>query len=285
MAVVTGASSGIGLETAKAVAAAGWRVIGQGRDPQRSAMAAVAISAAAGAAGRADMLTADLSELRDTARLADQIAALTDRIDVLINNAGGLVPIHRLTAEGLEVTFAGNYLGHFLLTKRLLPSLRAAAAIRPPGAVRVINTSSSGHAAAPGLEWDDLQALNGFDPGMAYNRATLAVLLFTRALAKRRAVDGILVHAVHPGLVDSGFFRHDDLVMKRFREENKRLLLTPEEGADTLIWLATANGRGRPNGGYFQARAVIEPSLAARDDAAAERLWRESEALIARVGL
>ena len=129
VAVVTGASSGIGKETAKALAAQGWHVIALGRDPSRTVAAEAEIRAAA--TGQVDMIRADLSLIAEAERAADAIAALTSRIDILINNAGGMASRMVMTSEGLEQNFAGNHLGPFVLTNRLLPLLRAAAADAP----------------------------------------------------------------------------------------------------------------------------------------------------------
>jgi NAD(P)-dependent dehydrogenase (short-subunit alcohol dehydrogenase family) len=159
VAVVTGASSGIGKETAKALAAQGWRVIAVGRDPGRSAAAETEIRAAS-SGGRVDMIRADLALMAEAARTASDITRLTDRIDVLVNNAGGMAKQKVITAEGYEENFAGNHLGPFLLTNRLLPLLRRAAANAPRGSVRIINTSSDASEMTPGLPWDDLQNLD-----------------------------------------------------------------------------------------------------------------------------
>ena len=282
VAVVTGASSGIGLETAKALAAEGWRVIAHGRDPARSAAALEAIRAEAKAGQGVDMIVADLALMAEAARAAREIAALTDRVDVLVNNAGGAPKARVVTAEGNEATFAGNHLGHFLLTDRLLPLLRAAAAERPAGAVRVINTSSSGHEATPGLDWNNLQLLENFQPGLAYCNAKLANIYFTRELARRLAADGVVVHAMHPGIVDSNFAARADDNMRAYLETRKADALSPRDGADTLIWLALAAEPGTTTGGYFHQRAPMAVSKVAEDDQAARRLWTESEALVAR---
>lgn len=284
VAVVTGASSGIGREAAKALAAQGWRVIGLGRDPERCAAAQAEIRAAS-TGQEVDMIIADLAVMADAARAAREVAALTDHVDALLNNAGGAPKEKVVTAEGNEATFAGNHLGHFLLTDRLLPLLRAAVAERPAGAVRVLNVSSLGHQASRGLDWNDLQMLANFHPGAAYCNAKLANILFTRALAKRVAADGIVTHAMHPGMVDSNFAARADETMRLHFEAKKELTITPQEAADTLIWLATAAEPGLTSGGYFHQRAPAEVSALGQDEQAAERLWRESEALVASTGV
>jgi NAD(P)-dependent dehydrogenase (short-subunit alcohol dehydrogenase family) len=284
VAVVTGASAGIGKEAAKALAAQGWRVIGIGRDPQRTATAQSEIRAAASGA-QADMIRADLSLMADAARAADEIASRTERIDALLNNAGGVSKELVLTAEGLESTFASNHLGHFVLTTRLLPRLRATAAAAAPGATRIISVSSTGHERSSGMQWDDLQLLRNFSTGGAYINAKLANILFTRALARRLAGDGIVAHAMHPGVVDSNFASHADEFMQRHMESLKEISITPAAAADTLVWLATAAEPGRTTGEYYHQRVAIPASAAAMDDAAADRLWSESEALVARLGV
>ncbi len=276
--VVTGASSGIGKETAKALAAAGWHVIALGRDPARTAAAEIEIRAASNG-GKVDMIRADLSRMADAARAADEIAALTTRIDVLVNNAGGMASRKIVTREGLEENFAGNHLGPFLLTNRLLPLLRAAASDAPAGSVRIVNTSSDGSEMIPGLHWDDLQLLDAFLAGRAYCQGKLANVMHARALAARLAEDGIVVHALHPGTVDSNFVTHaDETTQAHIR---KRPTMSPQAGADALIWLATADEPGRSTGGYYHQRTRMPPNPFALDDDNVERLWRESERLVA----
>jgi NAD(P)-dependent dehydrogenase (short-subunit alcohol dehydrogenase family) len=150
-AVVTGASAGIGKATAVALARMGWRVIGVGRDPARSAAAEAEIRAAAASRARVDFVRADFTLMSEVLRASREIAALTSNIDVLINNAGGVRDRLVVTAEGTEATFAANHLAPFLLTRELLPVLRATARSRPPGTVRVIGVSSSGHAFCAGM--------------------------------------------------------------------------------------------------------------------------------------
>lgn len=281
VAVVTGASSGIGKVTAKALAAEGYRVIALGRDPERCAAAAKEIRAAS-KNGKVDMICADLALMSEAARAADAIGALTDRIHLLINNAGGMCKTKVMTAEGLEENFAGNHLGPFLLTMRLLPLLQRAAASSPKGSVRIVNTASDASEMIKGLPFADLQMLANFDPGAAYCNAKLANVLFARGLAKRLAKDGIVAHAVHPGPVDTNFINYAGERTQAYMRTLK--LATPEEGADTLIWAATAEDPGRGNGEYFFQREARAPNPVALDDSYVDRLWTESEALIAKAG-
>ena len=281
VAVVTGASSGVGKAAAKALVARGWHVIAQGRDPERTAVAEAEIRAAA-AGAKVDMVCADLSLMSDTARMAKKIGGLTGKIHALLNNAGGVRSELAITPEGNEATFAGNHLGHFLLTNRLMPLLRAAAATSKESTVRVLSVSSTGHEHCPGLDWDDLQQTRAWTSGRSYCLAKLCNILFTRELARRVAADGIVANAMHPGVVASNFVNHAEPGMKRYMETLESV--SPEAGADTLVWLATAPEAGRVTGGYFHKREALNPAPTALDEAVAARLWRESEALLARAG-
>jgi NAD(P)-dependent dehydrogenase (short-subunit alcohol dehydrogenase family) len=279
-AVITGASSGMGLFTAKALASQGWRIIALGRNRTRTESAQAEIRAVAHSGVAVDMIRADLSLMSDVVRAAKEISAKTDRIDVLLNNAGGTAAQQTITSECNEATFAGNHLGHFLLTNRLMPLLKAAAAKSPPGDTRIVNVSSSAHESSQGLNWDDLQMFENFVPMRAYCNAKLANILFTKALAKRVLGSGIVVHAMHPGAVSTNFWSHADEATQRYAQSKE--LLSTEQGADTLVWLATAPEPGDTSGCYYHERKQIPPSAMAQDDTAAERLWAESEKLIAK---
>ncbi|WP_425997674.1 SDR family NAD(P)-dependent oxidoreductase [Caulobacter sp. DWR1-3-2b1] len=281
IAVVTGASSGIGKEAAKALAARGWHVIALGRDPGRTAAAEAEIRAA-NQGGRVDIIQADLSLMADAARAAREIAALTDRVHVLINNAGGMARARVITPEGLEENFAGNHLGPFLLTDRLLPLIRRAAVDAPRGSVRIVNTSSDGGEMIPGLLWSDLQLLERFTPGHAYCQAKLANVLFARGLAQRLAADGVVAHAVHPGTIDSNFITHAEESTQAHIRTLKAM--SSEEGAQALVWLATAEEPGQTTGGYFHQCKPMPPNPFAEVDANVDRLWSESEKLVAQTG-
>jgi len=274
-AVVTGASSGIGLVTARELARQGYRVIGLGRDPARSDAAREEIRAAS-ASGKVDFIVADLSLMTGVRKATDEIAWLTGRIDVLVNNAGALLEDRRVTPDGFEATFAGNHLGPFLLTRRLMPLLRVA--VVAAGEARVVNTASRAHRMVRDMAWDDLQLENGWSPWKAYAQSKLANILFTRELARREIDNGILVNAVHPGVVDTNFpssggrlTRLGWLLMKPFTR-------TPEQGADTILWLATV-GPEDPTGGYYADRKSASLTKAAKSAEGARRLWEISERL------
>jgi NAD(P)-dependent dehydrogenase (short-subunit alcohol dehydrogenase family) len=283
VAVVTGASSGVGQAAASALAARGWHVIALGREPERTAKATAEIRGAAAPGVRVDVIRGDLALMSDTARMAGEIAALTARVHVLINNAGGVRAERVITAEGNEATFAGNHLGHFLLTKRLMPQLRTAAATAEPKSVRVVNVSSNAHESSRGIDWDDLQQIREWSSGKSYVLAKLCNILFTRELARRAAADGIIANVMHPGVVGSNFASHAEPRMRSYLATLRAL--SPAEGADTVVWLATAPEAGSTTGGYFQNRQSLEPSRPAQDDMAAARLWTESEELISRAGM
>jgi NAD(P)-dependent dehydrogenase (short-subunit alcohol dehydrogenase family) len=159
----------------------------------------------------------------------------------------------------------------------LLPLLKSTAAQSPRGATRIVNVSSAAHEISKGLDWDDLQMFENFVPIRAYCNAKLANLLFTRALAQRLEHSNIVVHAMHPGAVDTNFVARADQGTQRYMRTQS--LLTAEQGADTLIWLATAAAPGETTGQYFHNRTAVPPSAAANDVEAAERLWQESEKL------
>jgi NAD(P)-dependent dehydrogenase (short-subunit alcohol dehydrogenase family) len=280
VAIVTGASSGIGKEVAKALVARAFRVIGVGRDPARISDAAGEIAAcAAGTDGTIEMMRADLSLMRESKNLGLKIAESTDRVDVLVNNAGGMTDRFELTSEGLEASFAANHLGPFLLTQFLLPLLHLTACASASGEVRIVMTSSGASEAAPPFNFDDLQGLQNFTPGTAYCSAKLANMLFTRGLASRLSGTGIVAHAAAPGPVNSRFF--DYAPKETLAHVRDLTMLTEAQGAETLIWLATADEPGRTSGGYWQNREARRPHPQADDPAAVARFWSESEKLIA----
>jgi len=284
VAVVTGASSGIGLETAKAFAGMGWHVIGQGRDAGRSAKAETEIRAACANGGKVDFLRANLSLMAETKQLADQIKGFTGRVDILINNAGGVRDKRYVTSEGTEETFAANHFAPFLLTRELMPLLETAAADSAPGSVRVIAVSSLAYLQPTGgLNWDDLQHLEGdFAASAVYCEAKLANQLYSLELDRRVRGKGIVSQALVPGVVHTNFASHGDQNMQGYLKDAPGL--TPKDVAKTLVWMATAPETGAPGGRMFydMQEQPVEPH--GKDQAAGERLWNESEILLASMG-
>jgi NAD(P)-dependent dehydrogenase (short-subunit alcohol dehydrogenase family) len=278
VALVTGASSGIGKQVARALAARGWRVIGTGRDTGRMAAAEAEIRRDAAPGGGFEMLAANLSLIAGARQLAAQVAERTDRLDLLVNNAGGITDRLVMTEEGLEANFAGNHLGPMALTEALLPLLRKAAEGARTGTVRVLMTSSDTSEMLPAIDLDDIQHLANFDPGISYCAGKLANVLFARGLAERLKGSGITVHAMAPGPVATNFYA---TASAQTRDHVKNLeMCSEEQGADTLVWLATAEEAGRESGGYWEQRRPRPPNPLASDRMLVERFWQESDKLI-----
>lgn len=281
VAVVTGASAGIGKATAKALVRLGWRVIALGRDLDRSAAALHEIQCE-GTGAKVQMIVADLAVMDDVLRAAHEVARLTDRVDVLLNNAGGIGKERVLTCEGNEAIFAGNHLGPFLLTQEVLPLMRNAVTRSKPASVRIVNVSSAAAASSAGFDWDDIQLIKSYVAYPAYANAKLANLMFTRKLARRLSGDGISAYAMHPGIAQTNFANYGDAALREKLKSYDDIAVSSEEGADTLIWLATTPRISQPSGSYFYNRAPAEMSRTALDDTEVDRLWAASEAIVAR---
>ena len=266
--VITGATSGIGLASAEVLAATGARLVLVGRDRQKGEAVLARIKTVQ-AACEASVLYADLSRLDAVRALAAELAALP-RIDVLVNNAGAVFNRRALTEDGLERTFALNHMNYYLLTRLLLPRLAASAP------ARVVVVASGAHRRAR-LDFDDLQMAHGFSGRIAYSRSKLCNILFTRELARRIAGTGVTANCLHPGFVATRFGDNTDGLFRVALSLGKRLLaLTPAQGAETLIYLATSPDIASVSGLYFGKCHVQTPSAAAQDDGAALRLWDAS---------
>lgn len=283
VAVVTGASAGIGKATAEALVRMGWHVIGTGRDPERSNQAEAELRSTDSGDGRIDFLRGDFCEMADVVRIAGEIRELTGSIHVLINNAGGVRDSKYVSSDGIEATMAANHYASFLLTRELMPVLKATAAESPAGTVRVIAVSSAAHEACQAMRWDDLDWEQDYSPTPIYCQAKLANMLFARELTKRVAGDGIISQAMHPGVVDSNFANHGDEAMLEFMTTRDDKVPS-EHPARTLIWMATAPEIGKDGGRYFYDLGEVPAAPQALDDAAAARLWDVTERRLAELG-
>lgn len=275
--VVTGANSGIGLETAVALARAGADTVIAARDADRGA-AAVADARRRSGSERVELALFDLGDLASVRAGAAELLGRHDRIDVLVNNAGLVLSERRETADGLEATFAVNHLGPFLLTTLLLDRLRASAPSR------VVNVASTAHnSARKGLDFDDLQSTKRYRGMQVYGASKLANILFTAELARRLEGSGVTANCCHPGTVATSYGRDGDTkgVLAFGLKLIKPFVLTPEQGAVTPVYLASSPEVANVSGRYFVKRRTREPSKAARDSAAAARLWEVSEELVA----
>ncbi len=270
--LVTGATSGIGLAAASALAALGAEVAVVGRNPAKTGRVVAKIRRESGNARVASFL-ADFSDLEQVRRLAAAVHERFDRLDVLVNNAGAFFLRREMTPYGVEKTFLVNHLAPFLLTNLVLDMLRTA----PAG--RVINVASSMHRLGT-LDWDDLAFAHGYGGMKAYGRSKLANLLFTRELARREAGTPLTVNAMHPGRVATGIWKVGFAPIDRLAQwAVAPFALTPEQGADTILYLATSPEVAGVSGKYFIERKPVMPSEAARDDALARRLGEVSEML------
>jgi NAD(P)-dependent dehydrogenase (short-subunit alcohol dehydrogenase family) len=260
--VVTGASSGLGVETARALAAHGAEVVIAVRDPGRAADAVDAIGV------YAQLVTLDLASLENVRAAADAILDRWPRVDVLVNNAGVMATPEERTADGFDLQLGTNHLGHFLLTARLAPAMRDGS--------RVVNVTSAGHFIS-GMHWDDPHyRTRPYNKWEAYGQSKTANVLFTRGLAQR----GRTAYAVHPGKIDSGLYRflpgeERDAILDGQPASRERTVKTVEQGAATSVWAATANGI--PAGSYLADCHVADAADHATNPDEVERLWAWSE--------
>jgi NAD(P)-dependent dehydrogenase (short-subunit alcohol dehydrogenase family) len=269
--VATGATSGIGEVAVLALAALGARIVFIARDEARAQATLKKLEAKAPGLGHR-MHLADLSSMSETRRVGAEIAAREPRIDVLINNAGAMFADRRVTPEGLEMTFALNHMAYFVLTEALREKLIASAP------ARIVSTASDAHQGAS-LDFSDLQSAKAYNGFRVYGRSKLANILFTRELARRLGGTGVTANCLHPGFVATRFGHEAGGWTARIVPFLQALAISPEKGADTIVYLASSPEVASANGAYFVKRKITAPSRAAQDDSAAKRLWEASEAL------
>jgi len=273
--VITGATSGIGEVAARQLAGMGARIVLVARDPSRAeSLLAQLESINAGATHSVHY--ADLSRLAEMKRVGLEIAAAEARVDVLINNAGAMFSSRRITEDNWERTFAVNHMAYFVLTHALRERLTASHA-------RIVNTASTAHKGCS-IDFDDLQSTQSFSAMRAYGRSKLCNILFTRELARRWRGEGITANCFHPGFVASRFGEGSGGLAACVIAVAKMLAISPEKGAETLVYLASSPEVAAVSGEYFYKCRPVTPSARARDDATAARLWAESAKLAGIAG-
>ena len=265
--IITGASDGIGAVAARMLHDRGDRVVVVGRSPEKTREVAESIGA--------DFFVADFARLDDVRALAADLLERYPRIDVLANNAGGILGARQITADGYEKTFQVNHLAPFLLTNLLMERLAESGA-------SVINTSSVANARFARFDIDDVHAENGYSENRAYGNAKLANILFTSELHTRFSDRGISTAAFHPGIVRTSFATGSTSIMRHlYRSVFNILLISPEQGADTLVWLATTTaGTDWMSGAYYDKRRIAPANPQAYDPELAAQLWDLSAELV-----
>jgi NAD(P)-dependent dehydrogenase (short-subunit alcohol dehydrogenase family) len=272
--LLTGATSGIGLEASVALAGQGARVVMVGRN-QAKTEAAVAGVAARSGSKEVSHLLCDFSSQASIRALADAVRSRVDRLDVLVNNAGGVHKAREVTADGIEATFAVNHLGYFLLTNLLLDLVVKSAP------ARVVTVASVGHRRGT-LDFEDL----GFERGgysimRAYGRSKLANILFANELARRLAGTGVTSNSLHPGSVDTNIWSGAPLWAKPIIQLVFRpFFISAEQGGQRIVQLAASPELEGVTGKYFEDGKVIDPAPLARDASLATRLWEVSARMV-----
>jgi NAD(P)-dependent dehydrogenase (short-subunit alcohol dehydrogenase family) len=275
--VITGGNSGIGLETAVALAKAGAKTVITARDPVRGETAVADIRARSGH-DDVGLVVFDLGSIASIREGATAILATCPRIDVLVNNAGLVMSDRRETTDGFESTFGINHLGPFALTELLLERIKESAP------ARIVNVASTAHKGArKGLDFDDLQSTRSYSGMPVYSKSKLANIYFTTELARRLEGTGVTVNCLHPGTVATGFARDGDAsgVLAFGVKVIKPFILSAEQGARTSVYLASSPEVAGVTGEYFVKCRARKPSAVARDDEPARRLWKRSEELVA----
>jgi NAD(P)-dependent dehydrogenase (short-subunit alcohol dehydrogenase family) len=269
--VITGGTSGIGEVAAEALAKMGARIVLVARNKSRAEVTLARLRRSSPGVAHS-LYFADLTRLTEMKRVAAEIANREPTIDVLINNAGALFGTRRLTEDGLEYTFALNHMSYFVVAEGLRERLLAS------GAARIINTASAAHQGAI-LDFDDLQSAKSFRAMRVYGCSKLCNILFTRELARRLHGTGVTANCLHPGFVATRFADESGGLVSHLAWLAKFFAISPAEGAQTIIYLASSPEIANVTGQYFYKCRPTTPSAAALDDRAALALWERSAAL------
>jgi retinol dehydrogenase-14 len=269
--LITGATSGIGKATAMGLANMGASVVMVGRDRGRGETAMSEIKEGNPNAS-VDLMLADVSSQKEIRRLAGEFREAYPRLDVLINNAGVFLSKRITTADGIEMTLAVNHLAYFLLTNLLLDMLKASAPSR------IVNVSSGAQSNGT-IDFDNLQGEKGYKGTKAYSQSKLANVLFTYELARRLEGTGVTANCLHPGAVRTNFGSGSSGVFGFMVRALRPLMISPEKGAETSIYLASSPKVEGESGGYFVKKAEARSSDESYDERIARRLWEVSSAL------
>ncbi|MFC3801154.1 SDR family NAD(P)-dependent oxidoreductase [Cohnella sp. GCM10012308] len=278
--VITGATSGIGLAAAHALAAKGANLGIVARNAAKANEVAAKLRKCSSTEITVDVFIADMSSQRSIRQAADEMSSKCPRIDMVINNAGAMFVDHKLTEDGLEMTWAVNHIAPFLLTTLLLDKLKLSEH------ARIITTSSHGHKMArKGIDFDDLNGKRCFGfwgklkggPNFRYAETKLANILFTAELAKRLQGTNVAAYCFDPGLVDTNFNQDNGRLARMTMAVMKRFAQAPEKGAETLVWLADTDAHNLESGRYYYDKQTKTPSAQAGSMDAAKKLWEASE--------
>lgn len=271
VAIITGATSGIGAEATKVLAAEGMHLVLPVRSMQKGEQLRAEIMDKTPNA-QIDLMLCNLSSLQSVKDFAKQFDASYSRLDVLINNAGVWETKRQESQEGIELTFAVNHLAPFLMTNLLLEKLKAT------GNSKIITVSSNAHKFAR-VNLDDLEGKKSWNSTKAYAQSKLANVLFTRSLAKLLNGTGVTAFSMHPGFVATNLFsKFPGFLMPLF----SLIMVSPQKGAETLVYLATQPEIEKLNGGYFINKRPASISKAGKDDLLATQLWEVSQSYVSK---
>ena len=269
--MVTGATAGIGIVTAKALAQQGATVIVAGRNKEKSVSTVDQIRKETGNHD-VEYILADLSVQKEVRKLSDDFKSKFKRLDILVNNAGAVFDKRFETADGLEMTFALNHLSYFLLTDLLLDTIKASVPSR------IINVSSDAHKGAK-INFDDIQGKKKYGAMRAYGQSKLANILFTYELARKLEGSGVTSNALNPGFVASSFGSNMSGAFRLILRFLQLFAMSSENGAETSIYLATSPNVANINGKYFVKKKEVRTSVESYDKNVGEKLWEVSEEL------
>jgi NAD(P)-dependent dehydrogenase (short-subunit alcohol dehydrogenase family) len=275
--VVTGGNSGIGYETAAALGAMGARVLITARNAEKGKAAERALAERIGTAGSVELVVFDLADLSSVRAGASEILERCPRLEVLVNNAGLILTERSETVDGYESTLAINHLGPFLLTNLLVNRLKASAP------ARIVNVASTAHnQARKGMPFDDLQSTGAYAAMRVYGESKLANILFTNELARRLEGTRVTANSLHPGTVRTGYGADGDTkgLLAIGIKVGGPLFMSPEKGARTSVYLASAPEVAQVSGQYFAKSVPKTPKRQARDAEGARRLWTVSQELV-----